>query len=108
MIKTQPVMPMQAADVTPHAENLTFLALPSLYLSTSLRTRLLLLLLPQSQQTDAGNLDDLESHTRNITLRLALATETSQKDFVVLVHEVQAAVVGNYTQQLVDGRKDKI
>lgn len=60
-----------------------------------LRTGLLLLLLPQGEQTDTGNLDDLESHTGNITLGLALTTETSQEHLVVLVHEVQATVVGD-------------
>lgn len=60
-----------------------------------LRPRLLLLLLPEGKQTDAGNLDDLESNTGNITLGLALATETSQQDLVVLVYEVQATVVGD-------------
>lgn len=60
-----------------------------------LRTGLLLLLLPQGQQTDTGHLDDLESHTGNITLGLALATETGQEDLVVLVNEVQATVIGD-------------
>ena len=60
-----------------------------------LRARLLLLLLPQSQQTDTGHLDDLETDTGNITLSLALTTETGEEDFVVLIDEVQATVVGN-------------
>jgi hypothetical protein len=63
-----------------------------------LRAGLLLLLLPQSEQTDTRDLDDLESHTGNITLGLALATETSQEDLVVLVHEVEATVVGDYKE----------
>lgn len=61
-----------------------------------LRTGLLLLLLPQSEQTDAGNLDDLEADTGNVTLGLALATETGDEDFVVLVDEVEATVVGDW------------
>ena len=61
----------------------------------SLRARLLLLLLPQRSETDTRNLDDLESHTGNITLGLALTTETSKQHLVVLVHEVQATVVGH-------------
>jgi hypothetical protein len=65
-----------------------------------LRTGLLLLLLPQGQQTDTGHLDDLESDTGNITLGLALATETSQEDLVVLVHEVEATVVGDESSDL--------
>ncbi|PVH94136.1 hypothetical protein DM02DRAFT_540078, partial [Periconia macrospinosa] len=56
---------------------------------------LLLLLLPQRRQTDTGHLNNLETHTGNITLGLALATETGEEDFVVLVHEVQATVVGD-------------
>lgn len=60
-----------------------------------LRAGLLLLLLPQREQTDTGDLDDLEAHTGDITLRLALATESSEQDLVVLVDEVQATVVGD-------------
>jgi hypothetical protein len=60
-----------------------------------LRTRLLLLLLPQGAETDTRDLDDLETHTGNITLGLALATETGEQDLVVLVDEVQATVVGD-------------
>jgi hypothetical protein len=60
-----------------------------------LRPGLLLLLLPQSEQTDAGDLDDLETNTGNITLGLALATESSQEDLVVLVDKVEATIVGN-------------
>ena len=60
-----------------------------------LRTGLLLLLLPQSGETDTGNLDDLETHTGNITLGLALATEAGEEDLVVLVNEVQATVIGD-------------
>lgn len=65
-----------------------------------LRTGLLLLLLPQSQQTDTRDLDDLETNTGNITLGLALATETSQEDLVVLVNEVQATVIGDCAESL--------
>lgn len=61
-----------------------------------LRTRLLLLLLPQGAETDTRDLDDLESHTGNITLGLALTTETGQEHLVVLVHEVQATVVWHW------------
>jgi hypothetical protein len=37
----------------------------------------------------------LEAHTGDITLRLALATETGEEDLVVLVDEVQATIVGD-------------
>lgn len=68
----------------------------SIFLRTScLRTGLLLLLLPQSKQTDTRDLDDLETNTGNITLGLALTTETSKENLVVLVDEVQATVVGD-------------
>ena len=66
-----------------------------------LRAGLLLLLLPQGHETDTGDLDDLETDTGNITLGLALTTETGQEDLVVLVDEVQATVVGDYNQLLV-------
>lgn len=44
--------------------------------------------LPQSEKTDTGNLDDLETDTGNITLCLALSSETRDEDFVVVVEEV--------------------
>jgi len=65
-------------------------------LLTRLRAGLLLLLLPQSGETDTGDLDDLETDTGNITLGLALTTETGQENLVVLVDEVQATVIGDY------------
>jgi hypothetical protein len=60
-----------------------------------LRAGLLLLLLPESGETDTGDLDDLEADTGNITLGLALTTETGQENLVVLVDEVQATVIGD-------------
>ena len=61
---------------------------------------LLLLLLPQSQQGDTGDLNDLESDTWDITLSLTLSTETGQKDLVVLVNEVQTTIVWNESSDL--------
>lgn len=52
-----------------------------------------LLLLPESQQTKTGYLDDLEADTRNITLGLTPTTEAGDQDLVVLVDEVQATIV---------------
>jgi hypothetical protein len=52
-----------------------------------------LLLLPQSKQTDAGDLDDLESHSWNITLRFTATTEARNEDLVVFVDKVQAPIV---------------
>lgn len=69
-----------------------------------LRAGLLLLLLPESEQTDTGNLDDLETDTGNITLGLALTTETGEEDLVVLIDEVQATIVGDYTGNMLANR----
>ena len=52
-----------------------------------------LLLLPESEETDTRDLDDLETDTGNITLGLAATTETRDEDFVVLIDKVQAAVI---------------
>ena len=52
-----------------------------------------LLLLPERQETDTRDLDDLETDSRNITLGLTPATETGDQDLVVLVDEVQATIV---------------
>jgi predicted LPLAT superfamily acyltransferase len=46
--------------------------------------------------SDSGRLT-LEAHTGDITLRLALATETGEEDLVVLVDKVQATIVGDCT-----------
>ena len=71
------------------------LVFPSHPQPNSLRTGLLLLLLPESEQTDTRDLDDLETNTGNITLGLTLTTETGKEDLVVLVDEVKATVVGD-------------
>jgi hypothetical protein len=63
--------------------------------AAALRSRLLLLLLPQRRQTNTRDLDDLESNTGNISLRLALTTESSEQDLVVLVYEVETTIVGD-------------
>ena len=52
-----------------------------------------LLLLPESEQADARDLDDLEADTGNITLGLSAATETRDEDLVVLIDEVQATII---------------
>lgn len=51
----------------------------------SLRPWLLLLLLEESEERDTRDLDDLETNTGNVTLCLALTTETRDEDLVVLV-----------------------
>ena len=52
-----------------------------------------LLLLPERQETDTRDLDDLEADTRNITLSLTPATEAGDQNLVVLVDKVQATIV---------------
>lgn len=52
-----------------------------------------LLLLPESEQADTRDLDDLEAYTGNITLGLSAATETRDEDFVVVIDEVEATVI---------------
>ncbi len=52
-----------------------------------------LLLLPERQKTNAGNLDDLETDTGNITLSLTPTTEAGDQDLIVLVDEVEATIV---------------
>ena len=54
-----------------------------------------LLLLPESKKTDTRHLDHLETHTGDISLGLAAATETRDEDLVVLVGKVQATVIGD-------------
>jgi hypothetical protein len=76
---------------------------------TRLRTRLFLLALPQGQERDARDLDNLEANTGNITnlhncvnkrglfkrktYSVALATKTGNENFVVFFDIVQAAVI---------------
>ena len=52
-----------------------------------------LLFLPQSQQTNTRNFHYLKTHSGNITLSFASATETRNKDLVVVIDEVQATVI---------------
>jgi len=73
---------------------------PDAIVTDPLGSRLLLLLLPQSQQTDTRHLNYLESNTGNITLGLALTTEAGEEDFVVLVDKVQATVIGYESSDL--------
>jgi len=55
-------------------------------------TRLLLLLLEQSEETDTRHLGDLETHTGNITLGMAGTTEASHQHLVVFLEEVEATI----------------
>ena len=54
-----------------------------------------LLLLPESEQTHTRHLDNLETHTGDITLGLSATTETRDEDLVVLVGKVQTTVIGD-------------
>lgn len=51
-----------------------------------------LLLSEERVERHTGNLDNLESHTRNITNSVTLTTETSDEDFIVFIGEVQATI----------------
>jgi hypothetical protein len=77
------------ANLTPFPRSL-FSSSPN---PSPLRSWLLLFLLPQRRQTNTRDLDDLESHTGNITLCLPLTTKTSEEDLVVLVYEVETTVI---------------
>lgn len=62
---------------------------------TVLRAGLFLLRLEKGQKADSRDLNDLETNTGDITLGLTGATEAGDEDLVVLVDEVEAAVVGD-------------
>jgi hypothetical protein len=61
--------------------------------STRLRARLILLLAEQRIEADTGDLDDLKAAARNISLCLTRATESGHEDLIVLVDEVERAIV---------------
>lgn len=65
-----------------------------------LRSRLLLLFLEQSKKRATGDLDNLETNPGNITDGMTASTETGKQDFVVLVNEVQATVIGDESSDL--------
>jgi hypothetical protein len=52
-----------------------------------------LLLLPEGEETDTRDLDDLESDTGNISLCLSSSTETRDKNFIVLVGLILVLVI---------------
>lgn len=61
--------------------------------NTNLRSWLLLFVFIQSQEWYIGDLNHLETDTRNITDGVALTTETGNKNFVVFVDKVQTTVI---------------
>jgi hypothetical protein len=50
-----------------------------------LRSWLLLLASEQSVETNTGDLDDLETNARNISLGFTLTTETGNQNFVLFM-----------------------
>ena len=60
-----------------------------------LGTWLLFLAAVQGVQADAGHLDDFETDTGEITDGVAGSAQTSDENLVVLLHEVQATIVGD-------------
>ncbi|KAF0734479.1 hypothetical protein Ae201684P_005236 [Aphanomyces euteiches] len=64
-------------------------------LAVHLRAWLFLLFLVQGQEGDTGHLDDLETHTGNITDGMAATTETGNEHFIVFIDVVQATIAGD-------------
>lgn len=91
-VRTMPLHPVDCKQRTPYSH-----FLPPAH---PLRSGLLLLLLPQCRETHSGDLDNLESHSRNISLGLALTTETREEDFVVFVDKVETTIIGNESSDL--------
>ena len=65
-----------------------------------LRTRLLLLVLEQSEQRHAGHLHHLETHSGNITDGVSFTSESCNEHLVVLVDKVEATVVRHERRDL--------
>jgi hypothetical protein len=57
-----------------------------------LRSRLVLLLAEERVEADTGDLDDLETASGNISLRLTGSSESSDEHLIVLVDEVERTV----------------
>ena len=60
--------------------------------TADLTMRLLLLLTEQSKEGGLRDADDLETDSGNITDSVTGTTETSNKDFIVLINVVQATI----------------
>ena len=58
-------------------------------------TWLLLLAAVEGEDSDAGDLDDLEADPGKISLGMSRTTESGHEDLVVLLHEVKATIVGH-------------
>jgi hypothetical protein len=78
------------ATTTRHINNAR--AAPTSDRAACLRTGLFLLFAEERVQRHTSNLHDLEANTRNITDGVALTAETSDKNFIVFIGEVQATI----------------
>jgi len=58
-------------------------------------SRLFLLLAVEGEETDVGDLDNLEANPGNITLGVTGTTETSDEDLIVFFDVVEATIVGD-------------
>ena len=62
---------------------------------TFLISRLFLLAAEQSDERHTSHLDNLETNTGNITDGVTTTTESSNENFIVLFHKVQATIIGD-------------
>ena len=66
----------------------------------NLRARPLLLSAEEGVKGHVGDLADLESDAGNVTDSVTLTSESTDKDLVVLLNEVQTAVIGDESSDL--------
>ena len=66
----------------------------------NLRARPLLLAAEEGVEGHVGDLADLESDAGNVTDSVTLTSESTDKDLVVLLNEVQTAVIGDESSDL--------
>ena len=66
----------------------------------NLRARPLLLSAEEGVEGHVGDLADLESDAGNVTDSVTLTSESTDKDLVVLLNEVQTAVIGDESSDL--------
>ena len=66
----------------------------------NLRARPLLLAAEEGVEGHVGDLADLESNAGNVTNSVTLTTESTDQDLVVLLNEVQTAVIGDKSSDL--------
>ena len=66
----------------------------------NLRARPLLLAAEEGVEGYVGDLADLESNAGNVTNSMTLTSESTDQDLVVLLNEVQTAVIGDESGDL--------